>query len=262
MCWAPANRINSHPTTYIITTHYSKIESYAFILRLMAAIKAHDRGRNGRPPNFTGSSPAYGSPVSSFHIGIGKLIHELLWVRTARVQQSRRLCFTHLLSYLPSLAWVMLSHASSLFLVLGSGGASSFSLPSFLGLLTLSSFKTYGTMKALTPAGVLSHPPVSLFISHKLPTIPSPTTWCAHISFFFIAMTTYVMSFRLRSTHACSPQHPAESSSFPTDWSFISSCSPPHLAVTQLLLITELWHSPTRTFTVLFMRLHRRTCGS
>ena len=48
----------------------------------------------------------------------------------------------------------------------------------------------------------------------------------------------------------------------PTDWSFISSCSPPHLAVTQLLLISELWLTLTRTFTVLFMRLHRRTWAS
>ena len=69
-------------------------------------------------------------------------------------------------------------------------------------------------------------------------------------------------SFRLRPTHAGSPLHPAESGSSPTDWSFIASCSPPHLAVTQLLLITELWLSPTRTFTVLFTRLHRRTCAS
>ena len=48
----------------------------------------------------------------------------------------------------------------------------------------------------------------------------------------------------------------------PTDWSFISSCSPPHLAVTQLLLISESWLTLTRTFTVLFMRLHRRTWAS
>jgi len=80
--------------------------------------------------------------------------------------------------------------------------------------------------------------------------------------FFHIATSTYVMIFRLRPTHAGSPQHPAESSSSPTDWSFISSCSPHHLAVTQLLLITELWLSPTRTCTVLFMRLRRRTCAS
>jgi hypothetical protein len=37
----------------------------------------------------------------------------------------------------------------------------------------------------------------------------------------------------------------------PADWSFVSSCSPPRLAATQLLSTTEFWYSPTRTFTVL-----------
>jgi len=32
------------------------------------------------------------------------------------------------------------------------------------------------------------------------------------------------------------PYHQTESSSFPTDWMFASSCFPPHLTVTQLLL--------------------------
>ena len=46
---------------------------------------------------------------------------------------------------------------------------------------------------------------------------------------------------------------------YPTDQSFISGCSPPRLTATQLPLITELWLPPTRTSTVLFMRLRRRT---
>ena len=46
---------------------------------------------------------------------------------------------------------------------------------------------------------------------------------------------------------------------YPTDWLFTSSCSPPHLTVTQLLSVTEPWLTPTRTFTVLLKRLSRRT---
>ncbi|MDO9011692.1 MAG: hypothetical protein Q7U78_07795, partial [Gallionella sp.] len=46
---------------------------------------------------------------------------------------------------------------------------------------------------------------------------------------------------------------------FTTDRQFASSCSPPRLATTQLPSATEIWHTPTRTFTVLFARLHGRT---
>ena len=45
----------------------------------------------------------------------------------------------------------------------------------------------------------------------------------------------------------------------PTDQQFASGCSPPCLAATQLPSATELWHTPTRTFTVLMWRPHGRT---
>jgi hypothetical protein len=45
----------------------------------------------------------------------------------------------------------------------------------------------------------------------------------------------------------------------PTDRQFASGCSPPRLAATQLPSATELWHTPTRTFTVLMWRPHGRT---
>ena len=45
----------------------------------------------------------------------------------------------------------------------------------------------------------------------------------------------------------------------PTDRQFASGCSPPHLTTTQLPSATELWHTPTRTFTVLMWRPHGRT---
>jgi len=41
----------------------------------------------------------------------------------------------------------------------------------------------------------------------------------------------------------------------PTDQQFASGCSPPRLTATQLPLATELWHPPTRTFTVLMWRI-------
>ena len=45
----------------------------------------------------------------------------------------------------------------------------------------------------------------------------------------------------------------------PTDCSFAFNCSPPYFAVTQLLSATELWHTPTGTFTLLMIRPHGRT---
>lgn len=76
------------------------------------------------------------------------------------------------------------------------------------------------------------------------------------------AIATSRTIFGLRLSQTGSPPHPAESGSSPTGWSFISSCSPSHLAVTQLLLITESWLAPTRTLIMLFMRLHRRIWAS
>ena len=46
---------------------------------------------------------------------------------------------------------------------------------------------------------------------------------------------------------------------YPTDQQFASGCSPPRLGATQLPSASELWLSPTRTFTVLMRRLHGRT---
>ena len=37
---------------------------------------------------------------------------------------------------------------------------------------------------------------------------------------------------------------------YPADCPFASSCSPPHLTMTQLLSATALWHTPTGTFTL------------
>src|SRR5262245_38467261 len=45
----------------------------------------------------------------------------------------------------------------------------------------------------------------------------------------------------------------------PTDRQFASGCSPRRFGPTQLPSATELWHTPTRTFTVLMWHHHRRT---
>jgi hypothetical protein len=46
---------------------------------------------------------------------------------------------------------------------------------------------------------------------------------------------------------------------YPTDQQFASGCSPRRFEPTQLPSATELWHTPTRTFTVLMWRPHGRT---
>ena len=46
---------------------------------------------------------------------------------------------------------------------------------------------------------------------------------------------------------------------YPTDWSFASGCSPPHLTVTQLPSATGLDVTLDRTFTNLACNAHRRT---
>jgi hypothetical protein len=45
----------------------------------------------------------------------------------------------------------------------------------------------------------------------------------------------------------------------PADRQFASGCSPPRLAATQLPSATELWLTPTRTYTVLVWRHRGRT---
>ena len=49
---------------------------------------------------------------------------------------------------------------------------------------------------------------------------------------------------------------------YPTDWSFASGCSPPHLTVTQLPSATELDVTLNRTCTDLICNTHRRTNAS
>lgn len=64
-----------------------------------------------------------------------------------------------------------------------------------------------------------------------------------HLTFPAVALARYPLARRassasrrsgLRRSLAGSPKRPAESSSSPTDWSFVSCCFPPRLAATQL----------------------------
>ena len=79
------------------------------------------------------------------------------------------------------------------------------------------------------------------------------------IAFAFTPNPACAVIFRLRHQSEGSPRVPTETGSSPTDRSFAFSCSPPHLAVTQLLSATESWLPPTRTCTVLLGRPPGRT---
>jgi hypothetical protein len=66
-----------------------------------------------------------------------------------------------------------------------------------------------------------------------------------------------VSDFALESQARRSP--PPNRVRHPTDQQFASGCSPRCFGPTQLPSATELWHTPTRTFTVLMWRPHGRT---
>jgi hypothetical protein len=66
-------------------------------------------------------------------------------------------------------------------------------------------------------------------------------------------------SVGLRHKRAGSPRRKAESSSYPTDWWFVSGCSPPRLATTQLPSTTKFELTSTGTCTPLIHILCKRT---
>lgn len=101
---------------------------------------------------------------------------------------------------------------------------------------------------------------VSSLISPTLPNVPPPTTGVTRTS-LYTPTAACPVCFRLRISPASSPSLPAESSSSPADRQFASGCSPPRLAATQLPSATGTWLTPTRTLTVLCVRLHERTGG-
>src|SRR5262245_52598964 len=99
---------------------------------------------------------------------------------------------------------------------------------------------------------------ISPFTSPHLPVVPSPTPWTACTSLLLPRQRAHRFSdFALESQarRSCPPNRVR----YPTDQQFASGCSPPRLAATQLPSATELWHTPTTTFTVLMWRPHGRT---
>ena len=106
---------------------------------------------------------------------------------------------------------------------------------------------------------------VSLLHAHELPSSPSPTTLAPPVA-AFARYPSAPLIFRLRRIKT-SPFTSRLIESlwpnrvrYPTGFPFTSGCSPPRLAATQLPSVTS-WKAfcLTGTFTLLFMRAHRRT---
>src|ERR671919_52098 len=119
-------------------------------------------------------------------------------------------------------------------------------------------FDRFGTLKARTPAPLTTH-------SAGLPaylTTSSCRSVPNHVGCLDIAcpprqrvqrVSDFAMNEQARRS---SPPNRVRS---PTDQQFALGCSPRRFGPTQLPSATELWHTPTRTSTVLMWRPHRRT---
>ena len=108
-----------------------------------------------------------------------------------------------------------------------------------------------GTTMVLTPASRHLGLQVSPLISLRIPNVPPPITSCnPGIALHAISQRTgRVSDFAMRMQ---ARRHtPPNRVRFTADRQFASSCSPPHLAATQLLSATGHWLTLTRTFTVL-----------
>jgi len=117
----------------------------------------------------------------------------------------------------------------------------------------------FGTMRALTPGLLRLAGQVSSFISQTRPGIPPPTTWPARTSFPIANPNVSGVFQASPSPSRLAAVSPPNRVRHPADCQFASSCSPPRLAATQLPSATGSWLAPTRTFTVLCVRLHERT---
>jgi hypothetical protein len=108
---------------------------------------------------------------------------------------------------------------------------------------------------------LLRHSPtaqVSPLTAPHLPIVPSPTTWAAWTSLHpprqrVQRVSDFAMNEQARRSS------PPNRVRYPTDRQFASGCSPRRFGPTQLPSATELWHTPTRIFTVLVWCPHGRT---
>ena len=238
--------------------------------------------RRPRPPNRACGSPAHGSPVGGFLIGIGSQ-------HMARNDGEQPLCRVEDISYLPPRT----------------------PLPSAANMRSLhpvaSTHDPHGSFASapcLTLTGTDSARICSQRGSHAstfLPPVPrrcfatsasrgfSPLryhegsdSYTAHLPCRSPRLPRHTfLSFRLQPRglpdHRLPPRQrdrrvsdfamneqarrssPPNRVRHPTDRQFALGCSPPRLAATQLPSATELWLPPTRTFTVLLWRPRGRT---
>ena len=112
---------------------------------------------------------------------------------------------------------------------------------------------------ALTPAARHLGLQVSPLISLRFPNVPPPTTRVARMSFCSLPFNAYGVFQASPFPSKLAANTPPNRVRFTADRQFVSSCSPPHLAVTQLLSTTGPWLTLTRTLTVLTQRLYGRT---
>ena len=117
---------------------------------------------------------------------------------------------------------------------------------------------TCGTTKALTPTGVhfadrSPRLPRQIFPSFRLQPRHAPRHRFIHHDSVSGSLPGFAKG-PLARRHI-TPNRVRH----PTDRQFASRCSPLRLATTQLLSATELWQTPTRTYTVLIWRHHGRT---
>ena len=115
-----------------------------------------------------------------------------------------------------------------------------------------------GTVKALTPVHVTSYTGLPAYLAS-----PSWRSAPNHPAGPLIAFTRHQQRERRFSDFVMNEKtrRTAEPNRvrYPTDRHFVSGCSPPHLAVTQLPSTSGVWLTPRWTYTTLTKRLRGRT---
>jgi len=114
-----------------------------------------------------------------------------------------------------------------------------------------------GTMKALTAARLTRRAALPAYLATPSCRSVSNHVSCRVIAYHHASVTRDFSGFVMESQTRRS--YPPNRVRYPTDQQFASGCSPPRFAATQFPSATELWHPPTRTFTVLMWRPHGRT---
>ena len=114
-----------------------------------------------------------------------------------------------------------------------------------------------GTMKTLTPTPLTCGAGLPAYFATPSCRSVSNHVSCRVIAYHHASVTRDFSGFVMVSQTRRS--YPPNRVRLPTDQQFASGCSPPRFTATQFPSATELWHPPTRTFTVLMWRPHGRT---